>query len=185
MRYKVLLPTLGDDRIGVAVRLDYASALLRAGLPDRAMTVAREIEIIDVDPSLSLHASLIAAIAEHEAVERMVAQGAPYEEAQSRARAAFRSLEHVVRHDTQFDPEAVLIERMRRLRETLAGLEISQLRAELEANTTAAAAARAAYVLREFGDTDAVDNARALLLHHSQVKEGSGAAVPLRSIGAE
>ena len=162
-RYKDLLPALGNDRIGTAVRLDYANALLRAGHPDRALTIAREIETLDSDPVASGRAALVAAIAEHESTERIVAQGAPYEEAHARARAAFRRLDHMLRYRSQFDPEGILIVRMRMLRETLAELEVAQMRAEFEADATGVAAQRAAYVLREYADTATVTNARDLL----------------------
>ena len=162
-RYEDLLPALGDDRIGTAARLDYAHALLRAGQPERALAVARELEALDSDPAVSGRAALVAAIAEHESAERIVAQGAPYEEAQARARAAFRRLDHLVRYRPQSDPEGLLVARMRKLRETLAELEIAQVRAELEADSAGVAAQRAAYVLREFADTAAVTNAQDLL----------------------
>ena len=120
--YEHLLPEVDNGPIGAAVRLDYAHTLLRAGQHDQALRVAREIEALDSSPAVSGHAALVAAIAEHAAAERLMVLGAPYEETKSRARAAFRSLELVLRHRPQFDPEGVLMVRMRRLRETLAQL---------------------------------------------------------------
>ena len=162
-RYEDLLPVLAEDRIGSAVRLEYANALLRDGQFDRALAVARELEILDSDPARSGRAALVAAVAEHQRVERMVARGAPYEEVQARARAAFRRLDQVQRHRPQYDPEGVLVARMRKLRETLAEMEITQVRAELDADSAGVAAQRAAYVLREFGDTAAAANAQDLI----------------------
>ena len=161
-RYEDLRATAGGD-VGVAIRLDYAHALLRAGEPERALAMAHEVEALEPGFAGIGHAKLVAAIAKHELAERALVRGAPYEEARARARDAYGSLDRVLRSYPQYDPEGVLIARMRKLRETLAELEIEQLRAELEAGANRLASERAAYILREFADAAAVADARALL----------------------
>jgi len=164
------LRAAADNKVGIAVRLDYAHALLRAGEPERALAAAREVETLEPGYVAAGHAKSVAAVAEHEIAERTLARGAPYEETRARARAAFRSLASVLQSYPQYDPEGALIARMRKLREMLAELEIEQLRADLEAGATGVAAERAAYVLREFGDTAAIENAR-LLVGRARVVE--------------
>ena len=161
--YENLVAHSSNDSIGFAVRRDYAHALLRAGQPDRALEVAREIATLHPHSGAIGQAKLVAAVAEHEIADRAHARGAPYEEAHTRATAAFRSLDYVLRNHSQYDPEGVLIVRMRKLRETLAVLEVTQLRADLGAGRTRAAAKRAAYLMQEFGDTAAVNEAQTLL----------------------
>ncbi len=159
------LRAAADNKVGIAVRLDYAHALLRAGEPERALAAAREVETLEPGYAAAGHAKSVAAVAEHEIAERTLARGAPYEETRARARAAFRSLASVLQSYPQYDPEGALIARMRKLREMLAELEIEQLQADLDAGATGVAAERAAYVLREFGDTSAAAEARELFGH--------------------
>ena len=166
-RYEEILSEAGHGPIGISVGLEYAHALLRAHKPERALAVAREIEIRGTDPATVGRARLVAAVAAHELAERAVAQGAPYEEARARARAAFRRLGDASSSHPQFDPEGILVPRMRSLRELLAELEIEQLRADLK---TGDAGDRAVYILREFGDTAAVADARSLILRARHVE---------------
>lgn len=162
-RYGSLLPQAGDDRIGIAVRLELAHALLRAHEPERALTVARDLEALDLDPATYANVKLVAAVAEHERAERAVASNSPYDEARVLARDALRSMDAIVRGHPQYDPEDVLIPRIREVRETLAELEIAQLRLELQKSTNSSAATRAAYIEREFSDTVAAADALELL----------------------
>ena len=177
--YEDLLAGSRDDATGIAVRLDYAHALLRAGEPDRALQAARRIAALSPGSSAAGNAKLVAAVAEHEISERALARGAPYEEAQAQAQAALRSLRLVSRGRPNYDSGGVLTDRMRRLRERLAELEIAQLHADLESDSAAAAADRAAYILREFADTAAAADAQALLRRSKELgnpgtKDGNG-----------
>ena len=162
-RYSSLLPQADDDRIGIAVRLELAHALLRAREPERALTVARELEALDPDPTTYANVKLVAAVAEHERAERAVARNSPYDEARALARAALRSMDSIARDHPHYDPEGVLIPRIGKLRETLADLELRQVRAELQAGDSAAASERVSRLLREFADTDAAVDARTLI----------------------
>ena len=162
-RYSSLLPQTDDDRIGIAVRLELAHALLRAQEPERALTVARELEALDPDPTTYANVKLVAAVAEHERAERAVARNSPYDEARALARAALGSMDAIVRDRPQYDPEGVLIPRIRKVRETLAELEIAQLRLDMQKSMNSSAATRAAYIEREFSDTTAAADAHELL----------------------
>ena len=159
-RYERLLLSVGGGAVGTMMSLEYAHALLRANKPERALAVAREIEVRGSGSATVGPARLVAAVAEHELAERMVARAAPYEKARARARAAFRRLGDVLSNYPQYDPDGILIVRMRRLRELLAELEIEQLRTEMEAGI---AGGRAAYILSEFSDTAAVAAAHELI----------------------
>ena len=162
-RYNSLLPHADDDRLGIAVRLELAHALLRAREPERALTVARELEALDPDPTTYANVKLVAAVAEHESAERAVARNSPYDEAQALARAALRSMDSISRDHPHYDPEGVLIPRIRKVRETLADLELRQVRADLQAGDTEAASERVSRLLREFANTNAAVHARTLI----------------------
>ena len=161
--YAALLPIAGSERLEITVRLDYAHALLRAGRFDRALVEARGIEALGPDTETSGRVDVVVAVAEHEIAERVVGRDVHYETKRASVQAAFRSLDHALRNDPRLDPEGVLIIRMRKVREMLAALEIEQLRTNLEVGATAVARSRAANILRDFGDTTAVSDARTLL----------------------
>jgi len=154
-RYARLVADYGDTAYGPGFEVEYAHALLRAHMADRAMAVARAAEARATGEVLG-RARMIGALAAADLAEAEIAKNSPRAQADRAIRTAFQALGETVARHPDIDPQGLMLARMRQLKEHMARLELASLADEHEAGQTDRARARAHYILDHYGDTDAV-----------------------------
>ncbi len=166
-RYQALITSYGEGPYRPVFEVEYAHALLRAKMADRAFSTARTAEqgaLHYGDTELLGRARMIGALASADLAEQALARNAPRAQADQAIRTAFQALGETIARHPEIDPQGLLLERMRDLKEQMARLELEALDEERAAGQHSRARAHAHYILDHYGDTDTVLNARARLL---------------------
>ena len=152
-RYEALRRDLTRGRDAAALRLEYALVLLYADQPERARAMAAEAAEVHRGRDTRARAQVLSAIARHSLLETYLATRPPYLEARSRARAVYQDMVETYRAHGVQDEAGIIPARLGVLRESLAQIELREMRADIARGDRLTASQRAQYIQIEFGDT--------------------------------
>jgi tetratricopeptide (TPR) repeat protein len=161
--YERVLDAFPRGKSGAEVRLEFANVLLHANQPDRALDLANEVPKLSRDKGLRGRAAILASIAQHMEIEAYLETNPPYLQARDKARNVYFLMETVYEKNGKYDDDGIIPARIRILRESLAKLELRQVKSERAQGNKNVATQRARYILTEFSDTDTVNSNKQFL----------------------
>ena len=167
-QYEAILPSVQRGKRAAELRLEYALILLYASRPDQAVVAASQATKFPRSRDIRGRAAILGALADHIKLDQFLAARPPYIAARNRARAVYNKLIETYERHNRLEQVDIIPGRLIALRETLAEIEIAQMRAELRSGTESAASQRSQYIQLEFGDTATVGRAASELARVAQ-----------------
>ncbi|MEL6452376.1 MAG: tetratricopeptide repeat protein [Pseudomonadota bacterium] len=163
VNYERVLAEYPRGKDGAEVRLEYATVLLYADRTNRAVEVLDEATALSRNKDVRGQAAVLRAVVAHSEVEAFLKTNQTYETGRDRAREVYQLMVDTYGQYLQYDVDGVIPARLRVLRESLAKLELRQMRTERSRGDRATASQRAQYIQLEFGDTQIVQENAQLL----------------------
>lgn len=157
--YETVLPTVTRGRKAAELRLEYALILLYADRPDQALAAVAAATRANRSRAIRGRGAILAALAEHGRLDRFLAERPPYIAARDRARKIYNQLLDTYERHAALNEADIIPARLLALRESLAGIELAEMRRDLARGKGLAASQRAQYIQLEFGDTTLARNA--------------------------